>query len=166
MKDNEITKVPATESTGKTAVEYVMEAIIDDIKLLNTITKPTTMIVQAGLIIAIHNALEEVQSIAFLAKNRDEFYRINQKYIMILSMYQEILQERLKDFKPAQVSNHLLIDQQKQFFVIMLSKLFQLIKRADIYFENETHYSQFKHILPVQMYIDNVVIPEKEEKEN
>ena len=69
----------------------------------------------------------------------------------------------MNNFKPGQISNHVLIDQQVQLFVIMLSKLFQLIKRADIYFEDEKQYSQFKHLLPVQMYIDNVVTPNEQE---
>lgn len=154
------------ETTGKTAVEYVAEAVVADIELLNTIPKPPVPIMYAALTTAIMNALSEVQTIGYLAKNKDEFYKVNSKYIMILGMYQEILAEKIKTFKPAQIANKLFIDQQNKLFVIMLSKLFQLIKRADIYFENETHYSQFKHMLPVQMYIDNVVIPNQEEEKN
>lgn len=149
-------------SEGKTAIEFVAEAVIADIELLKTITKPQNSILHAALLQAVFNGLTEVQSIAFLAKNKEEFYRINQKYIMILGMYQEILNEKIKEFKPAQISNKVHIDQQAQLFVIMLSKLFQLIKRADIYFEDEKQYGQFKHMLPVQMYIDNVVIPNEQ----
>lgn len=166
MKNKQITtEISATlpEPHEKTAVEFVAEAIINDVELLKTIKKPQYSIVTAGLYQAIFNAISEVQSIAFLAKNKDDFYRVNQKYIMILGMYSEILQEKMKEFKPGQISNHLFIDQQKQLFVIMLSKLFQLIKRADIYFEDEKQYGQFKHMLPVQMYIDNVVIPNQKE---
>lgn len=163
MNNEEITtELSATHE--KTAIEFVAEAIVNDVELLKTITKPQNSIVTAGLYKAVFNAISEVQSIAFLAKNKDEFYTINQKYIMMLSMYLEILQEKMKEFKPGQISNHVLIDQQMQLFVIMLSKLFQLIKRADIYFEDEKQYSQFKHLLPVQMYIDNVVIPNEQEK--
>jgi hypothetical protein len=163
MNNEEITEV-SSEVSGKSAVEFVAEAIIADVELLKTIKKPQNSILHAALHKAIFNALSEVQSIAFLAKNKDDFYRVNQKYIMILGMYNEILQEKIKEFKKGQISNHLLIDQQVQLFVIMLSKLFQLIKRADIYFEDEKQYSQFKHLLPVQMYIDNVVIPNEQEK--
>ena len=153
-----------TQPGQKTATEFVAEAVIADVELLGTVTKRSVPILYAGLTTAVMNALTEVQSIAFLAKNKDEFYKVNSKYIMILGMYQELLTEKMKQFKPAQIANKLLIDQQKQLFVIMLSKLFQLIKRADIYFEDEKQYNQFKHLLPVQMYIDNVVIPEQEEK--
>lgn len=147
----------SSETTGKSATEYVAEAVLNDVALLKTIKKPQTSILYAALTTTVMNALAEVQSIAFLAKNKDEFYKVNSKYIMILGMYQEILNDELKKFKPSQLKNKLLIDQQSQLFVIMLSKLFQLIKRADIWFEDEKQYSQFKHMLPVQMYIDNVV---------
>ena len=164
MKNEEITEVSSQSTHEKTAIEFVAEAVINDIELLKTIKKPQNSILHAALYKATFNALTEVQSIAFLAKNREEFYKVNQKYIMILGMYNEILQEKMKGFKPGQISNHVLIDQQVQLFVIMLSKLFQLIKRADIYFEDEKQYGQFCHLLPVQMYIDNVVIPEEQNK--
>lgn len=163
MNNEEITEVSSQSTPEKTAIEFVAEAVIADVELLKTIKKPQNSILHAALNKAIFNALSEVQSIAFLAKNRDEFYRMNQKYIMILGMYNEILKEKMNDFKPGQISNHVLIDQQVQLFVIMLSKLFQLIKRADIYFEDEKQYTQFKHLLPVQMYIDNVVTPNEQE---
>ena len=161
MNNEEFTEVSSQSTHEKTAVEFVAEAVIADVELLKTIKKPQNSIVTAGLNKAIFNALAEIQSIAFLAKNKEDFYRVNQKYIMILGMYNEILAKRMKEFKPGQISNHLLIDQQVQLFVIMLSKLFQLIKRADIYFEDEKQYGQFKHMLPVQMYIDNVITPEE-----
>lgn len=165
MNNEEITtEISAEQTSGKTAVEFVSEAVIADVELLKTIKKPQNSILHAALHKAVFNALSEVQSIAFLAKNKEDFYRVNQKYIMILGMYNEILQEKMKEFKPGQISNHLFIDQQMQLFVIMLSKLFQLIKRADIYFEDEKQYNQFKHLLPVQMYIDNVVTPNQNEK--
>lgn len=158
------TEISVEQIHEKTAIEFVAEAVIADVELLKTIKKPKNPILHAALNKAIFNALSEIQSIAFLAKNKEEFYRVNQKYIMILGMYNEILAEKMNGFKPHQLSNHLFIDQQTQLFVIMLSKLFQLIKRADIYFEDEKQYSQFKHLLPVQMYIDNVVIPNEQEK--
>lgn len=165
MTDELNTEVSA-EISGKSATEFVADAVIADVELLNTIPKPPVPILYAGLATAIMNALSEVQTIGFLAKNKDEFYKVNSKYIMILGMYQEILTEKIKTFKPAQIANKLFIDQQNKLFVIMLSKLFQLIKRADIYFEDEKQYTQFKHLLPVQMYIDNVVIPNQEEEKN
>ena len=91
MNNEEITEVSSQSTHEKTAVEFVAEAVIADVELLKTIKKPQNSILHAALNKAIFNALSEVQSIAFLAKNRDEFYRMNQKYIMILGMYNEIL---------------------------------------------------------------------------
>lgn len=163
-ENNEQVTEISSDNPETLAIQYVASAIIDDIDLLEKINKQNQLkaVMYAGLALAINNALTEVQTIGFLAKNRDEFYKINRKYIMIIGMYEEIMNEKLKQFTPAQLANHLLIDQQKQLFVIMLAKLFQTIKRADIYFEDQRHYTSFRHLLPVQMYYDNVIAPDLE----
>lgn len=163
MNTEETTELSCVEQGEKTATDYVAEAVINDVELLKTIKKPQSGVLHAALAMSMLNALTEVQTIAYMAQNKDEFYKVNSKYIMILSMYQEILRDKLTRFKKAHLSNHALIEQHSQLFTIMLSKLFSLIKRADIYFEDEKQYTSFKHLLPVQMYIDNVVIPAQTE---
>lgn len=153
----------STDLPQKTAIEWVAEAVENDLDLISSIDGYATKKLYAALFNAINASIKECQTIAFVAKNRDDFYRVNAKYIMILSMYQEMLNAKLPDLKGIDFEETYVL-QNQQLFVIMISKLFMLIKRADIYFENPVHYREFKEMLPVQMFIDNVVKPKQEEK--
>lgn len=160
MKDTEISTNTAPQ---KTAIEWVAEAVEADLALIPSIEGYTTKKLYAALFNAVNASIKECQTIAFVAKNRNEFYHVNAKYIMILSMYQEMLNVMLPDLKEIDFEETYVL-QNQQLFVIMISKLFMLIKRADIYFENPVHYREFKEMLPVQMFIDNVVKPKQEEE--
>lgn len=144
------------EKTGKEAVEYVAEAVTEDINLIDSIENKNHNVLKLALLRAIHGAIQEVQTIAFIAKDQSEFYQNNFKYIVILGMYLDILNGQMENFRDVN-ENAVEIEQNKELFVVMLSKLFSTIKRADIYFGIQKHYEQFKHLLPVQMYIDNVI---------
>lgn len=162
MKDTEISTELSADSP-KSAVQWVAEAVVNDLSLIPSIVGYTTKKLYAALFNAVNASIKECQTIAFVAKNRDEFYQVNMKYIMILSMYQELLNEKLPELKDVDFEDTY-VKQNQQLFIIMISKLFMLIKRADIYFENPVHYQQFKALLPVQMFIDNVVKPKEEEE--
>ena len=160
MNDTEISSEPQ-QTQGKTAIEYVAEAIEKDIELIDTIKGYTAKKLYAALFKAVHGAIIETQTIAFVAKNKDDFYKSNIKYIMILSIYQELLNKMLPKLKDVKFDSDTYVEQNRQLFVIMISKLFMLIKRADIYFEDPVHYKEFRAMLPVQMFIDNVVTPKE-----
>lgn len=152
------------KSPQKTAIEWVVEAVENDLGLIKSISGYTTKKLYAALFNAVNASIKECQTIAFVAKNRNEFYHVNAKYIMILSMYQEMLNVMLPDLKDIDFEDTYVL-QNQQLFIVMISKLFMLIKRADIYFENPVHYREFKALLPVQMFIDNVVKPKQEEED-